>query len=148
MSHVVNIDLVIKDLDALAQAAKECGLELVRNKKTYTWYGRYMSDSPLPEGFTADELGKCEHALRVIDGQPGAYEIGIVRRKDGKPGWQILFDYWAGGGGLVEKVGGNNAGKLKQRYQVAIFRREMAKKGMHVTERMVNGKLQVEAVRA
>ena len=146
MSHVATIDLEIRDLAALQRAAQSLGLEFRVGQKNYKWWGRSVGDFPLPEGFTADELGHCEHALSVKD-NPNAYEIGVVKRRDGKPGYTLLWDFYAGGYGLQDKVG-LNASKLKQRYQVEVFRREMAKKGMHVTERMVNGKLQVEAVRA
>lgn len=146
MSHVVNLELLILDLEALGVAAKACGLELIRNQKHYKWWGHSVGDYPIPTGFTAEELGTCEHALSVV-GNDQAYEIGVVKRRDGKPGYQLLYDYFSGGKGLVEKIGGNEAPKLKQRYQVEIFRREMAKKGMRVSERIVNGKLQVEATR-
>lgn len=146
MSHVATIDLEIKDLAALQRAAEALGLEFRQNQKRYKWFGVSVGDFPLPEGFTAAELGHCEHALSVKD-NPGAYEIGVVKRRDGKPGYTLLWDFYAGGYGLEEKVG-KNAGKLKQRYQIEIFRRQMAKKGMHVNERIVGGKLHVEAVKA
>ena len=147
MSHVASIELEIKDLSALHRAAQTLGLEFRTGQKTYRWYGVSVGDFPLPEGFAAGELGQCEHALSVKD-NPGAYEIGVVKRRDGKPGYTLLWDFFSGGYGLQDKVG-INASKLKQRYQVEVFRREMAKKGMHVTERIdANGKLRVEAVKA
>lgn len=146
MSHVAEIELEIKDLAALSAAAKTLGLELRQGQKTYRWFGRSVGDYPVPVGFDASELGHCEHALSVKD-NPNAYEIGVVRRRDGKPGYTLLWDFYAGGYGLVEKVG-QNGSKLKQRYQVEVFRREMAKKGMRINERVESGKLKVEAYKA
>lgn len=39
MSHVATIDVEVKDLDALAEAAARIGMELVRGQSTYRcWY--------------------------------------------------------------------------------------------------------------
>lgn len=66
MSHVITVDLVIKDLDALERACKRLGWEFHRNKKTYTYVGIWVDDSPVPRDlFTKDEAGDQEHA-RVV----------------------------------------------------------------------------------
>jgi hypothetical protein len=116
MSHVAQIELEIRNLDALAAACQQLGLELVREQVSYRWYGRSYGDYPLPAGFTVEDLGNCEHAIR-IPGEPRAYEIGVVRRRDGKPGYALLWDFYNGGYGLTEKVG-QKAEKLKQAYAV------------------------------
>src|SRR6266446_5904173 len=103
MSHVAEIDMEIKDLDALKAAAQDLGLEFCEGQQTYKWYGHSVGDFPMPAGFKEQDLGKCEHALRV-KGNPGAYEIGIVPRRDGRPGYTLLWDFWAGGLGLQNKV--------------------------------------------
>jgi len=110
VSHVATIDLEIKDLDCLIMAASDCGLEQ-RHQSTYKWYGHHVGDYPMPEGFTADELGKCDFALGV-KGNTKAYEIGCVKR-GGK--WTLLWDFWNGGYGLQDKVGPGCC-KLKQHY--------------------------------
>lgn len=114
MSHVATIDVQVTDLDALALACKDLGLELVRNQQTYRWYGESMGDFPLPQGFTTADLGKCAHAIRIPDSAQ-AYEIGVVPRRDGKPGFALLWDFWQGGYGLTAKIG-EQAEKLKQGY--------------------------------
>ena len=129
MSHISEIDLAITDVPALIVAGRQCGMEFLRDVKTCRYYD--------------GQREPCDHVLRVI-GNDQAYEIGVVKRTDGKPGYKLLTDFYDGGRGLEEKVG-INAGKLKQRYSIEIFRREMAKKGMRITERVVNGKLRVEA---
>lgn len=130
MSHVAQISMEIKDLDALAAACKDLGLELVRNQHTYKWYGYSVGDYPLPEGFTAEDLGKCDHAIRV-PGNPSAYEIGVVRNRTGN-GYVLLWDFWQGGYGMQARVG-DHGEKLKQGYTVHVASRYWQKKGFHTT---------------
>jgi len=66
MSHVAMIDLTIDDLQSLRRAAERCGLELVE-QDTYEWYGYSVGDYPLPAGFTKEELGRCQYAIRFTD---------------------------------------------------------------------------------
>lgn len=131
MSHVVEMSVHISDLDALSAACKALGTELVRNQKTHRWYGRFVGDSPMPQGFTVDDLGHCDHAIRV-SGNANAYEIGVVKRRDGKPGYTLLVDLWQGGYGLEAKIG-KDGNKLKQQYAVQVGKRWAAKNGMRVT---------------
>ncbi len=109
MSHVTQIELKVKDLEALKAACKRLGLEFVENQTTYRWYGRFVGDYPLPEGLKQEDLGKCTHAIKV----PGAsYEIGVVNRHNGSH--ELLWDFWHQGG--LERVLGKGGGKLKQAY--------------------------------
>ena len=131
MSHVASIELEIKDLDALDEACETLGLELVRGQKTYKWWGHSVGDYPLPTGFKASDLGKSEHAIR-IPGDKNAYEIGVVPRRDGKPGYTLLWDFYAGGYGMEAKVG-KDACKLKQAYSAAVATRHYRKLGYRVS---------------
>ena len=122
----------IKDLEALGQAAAKCGLELVEGQKSYHWFGTHMGDYPLPEGIKAEDLGKCDHALRVKDpGSKKPYEIGVVNRGDGT--YTLLWDFFAGGYGLMEKVAAaadikkEGLGKLLQEYSAAVTRKQVKK---------------------
>ena len=72
MSHVATIDIEVTDLGTLAAAAKRLGMELVQGQKTYRWF--------------AGRQGDCEHAVR-IPGDNKAYEIGVVKRTDGRLGY-------------------------------------------------------------
>jgi hypothetical protein len=130
MSHVATIEIEIRDLDALDAAARSLGLELVRGQTTYKWYGRHVGDYPLPAGFTREDLGRCDHAIRV-PGNNQAYEIGVVKRRDGRPGYVLLWDFWRGGYGLVEKVG-ENANRLKQAYAIEAAKRAAWRAGHRV----------------
>lgn len=118
MSHVTTVDLHVLNLDILAQAAQRLGLELVRNQKTYRWYGVTVGAAKLPQGFSAEDLGRCDHALRVVGAEelrPAPYEIGVSRRRDGEPGYLLFWDFWAGGFGLQERVG-ENCRNLRRQY--------------------------------
>jgi hypothetical protein len=159
MSHIAKVDVEITNLDALETACKAIGLELVRGQQTYRWFGESDEDAPLPDGFTVEDLGHCEHAIRI----PGdyrckgvrlgrdleyvgyaAYEIGVVKRRDGRPGYLLLWDHWAGGCGLMDFVGGRfDSGqfehdgrmpKLKQAYARAAALRVAQAQGFRVRE--------------
>lgn len=147
MSHVATIKVEVKDLDALDKACQEIGCELVRGQKNYRWYGSHVGDYPLPEGFTAQDLGKCDHAIRLKE-QPKMpngmayrqqpYEIGVVKNKTGD-GYTLLWDFWAGGYGL-EQVVGKDAQRLRQEYATEVAYRAALRKGFRVTKtRKANG---------
>ncbi len=129
MSHITSIEIEITDLDALAKACEKIGCEFVPNKETYKWFGVSVGDYPLPTGFTVDELGKCEHAIRVKNGSTSTYEVGVVTRRDGKPGYALHFDHWLAGYGLVDVVG-NNCDKLVDRYAADVAMNAAMKSGM------------------
>lgn len=139
MSHVATIEIEIKDLDALRQAAIDCGLEFCEGQTSYKWYGYSVGDSPLPAGMTAADLGICDHALR-IPGDAQAYEVGVVKRG---AGYVLLWDFWQGGYGLQAKIG-KDGGLLRQRYAVAVAKAQAQRQGLRVTERKLpNGKVQL-----
>jgi len=130
MSHISKIELEITDLATLRQACERLQLQFMENQTTYSWYGTSIGDTPLPEGITASDLGKCDHAIRV----PGAqYEIGIVKR-DRK--YILLWDSWHQGG-LEQKLG-KNAGRLKQAYGSEKVRKEARLKGHRICEQKTN----------
>jgi hypothetical protein len=130
MSHIAKIELEINDVETLKLACDRLGLQFMENQKTYRWYGSFVGDTPLPEGININDLGKCDHAIRV----PGAqYEIGIVQR-DRK--YILLWDYWHQGG-LEQKIG-KNAGRLKQAYGVERVRKEARLKGHCIYEQKTN----------
>lgn len=139
MSHVTTIDLFITDLDSLAKACERLGLELVTGQKTFKWFGRFVGDSVPPQGINPKDYGKCEHAIRV-KGNKQAYEIGLVKRVDGKAGYQLVWDNWQGGYGLCEKTTYNaaqarstpNADKLKDWYAAEVARKQMRQQGFRV----------------
>lgn len=150
MSHVAKIDIQIRDLEALKKAAAVLGLEFRENQTTYRWYGRSVGDYPLPEGFTTEDLGKCEHAIGV-PGAAGAYEIGIVRNKNGAAGYSMLWDFYQNGYGLVNAIyqgagrGNEQArtpdgaiGIIKQRYAAEAAKIAARRQGFMATEKKLH----------
>jgi hypothetical protein len=145
MSHVSKIEINVQDLGLLKKACAELGLELVEQKR-YRWYGRSVGDYALPEGFTVKDLGSCNYAIRV-PGNAKAYEVGVVKRRDGIKGYELLVDEWNDGYGLIEKIG-PGAAKLKQAYSVQVAKRWGQKNGYLVTvTKSASGKQVVTARR-
>jgi hypothetical protein len=126
LSHVSKIELEILSLEDLKLACKRLGFIFQDNQKTYEFYGRFVGDSPLPEGINIDDLGKCDHAIKVPE---CAYEIGVVKRGTK---YILLWDSWHAGG-LEEKIG-KDAGLLKQAYTIERIKREAKRKKYQVRE--------------
>lgn len=149
MSHVVAIDVELRDLDAIKLAAKRLGLVFVENQKTYRWWGTSVGDYPLPKGMTAADLGKCEHAITLAADHPQAqhaYEIGVVKRKDGQ-GWTLVYDFF-GPGHALKQVIGEDLGPFKQAYGVEVARKELEMDGWMVNEVLSeNGDIELEATK-
>lgn len=133
MSHVVAIKLEIKDLKALAEAAKALGAELIEGKKTFRWYGKWMNDysdanAAYKNGINPADYGKCDH---IISHPDCSYDIGLVKQPDGA--FLVVADEWHAGG--LANVFGNGMSKLKQRYAFSVAARTMRAKGWRVSER-------------
>jgi hypothetical protein len=126
VSHVSKIELEIKSLEDLKLACQRLGFAFCQDQKTYAWYGRYVGDSPLPKGFAEEEMGKCDHAIKVPD---CGYEIGVVKQEGA---YTLLWDSWYSGG-LEEKIG-KDAGILKQAYTIERIKREARRKNYQVRE--------------
>ena len=111
MSHISKIELEVKDLGILCQACSRLGLELLRDSKTFKWYG---------------QEAQCDHCIRV----PGAdYEIGVLNRNGS---YELNCDFYDKN---LEKVIGLKGGLLRQAYAVEKTRLEARKKGYSVIER-------------
>lgn len=141
MSHVVGIELRVRDLDALARAIAEFPeLEFMRGQRTFNWYGRYMADYSAPDaafnlGIKPEDYGKCHHAIRM-KGNPDAYEIGVVERADGD-GYVLVFDFFCQDQNITRIAGGQDLrGLIKEyRHQVVIQDagvQELLNKGYHI----------------
>jgi hypothetical protein len=153
MSHVTDVKLKIKDLDALEEACEELGLELKRDKKNFAWWGRFLGDSHQYGNHDPNTFGQCEHAIgikgdRPMNGSNGPWEIGVVKALDGD-GYDLLYDNYGGAGRrLTEKIG-EKANKLRQEYAAAVSTKKvsttLARKGWKVErERLSNGTLRLK----
>ena len=138
MSHVAHIDLHVTDLPALRLACAKLGLEFLEGESNYRWYGQWMNDynrdeAAVTQGFDPKQFGKNASHVIGIAGNKTAYQVGVVKRVDGKPGFSLLYDNWCGGNGL-EAIIGKRAGLLKQQYSLQVAKKAAMKKGLRVTE--------------
>lgn len=141
MSHITELALRVRDLDALEAACDNLGLELQRDKRTFAWWGTFVSDSNAYGEMKPSEMGRCEHAIRVKgdaprNGSAGPWEIGVARAKDGD-GYKLFFDtYGSAGARLTAKVG-PSANRLKQEYAAVKAERtalaKLSRHGYHAT---------------
>lgn len=151
MSHVSAVDLEIVDLECLEKAAEILGLELVRNQSTYRWWGKWVNDyhgtdAAYKNGVDPKDYGRCVHALRV-KGNPNAYEVGLINRPDGRPGYLPVWDFFGSHGRALRDKIGKDGILLKQEYSLQVGMRDMARKGFRV-ERRVNQATQRPQMRA
>lgn len=134
MSHVVSSAVIITDLACLKAAVKKMkGLHWREGQKTFKWYGRWVNDydaadSAYKLGIDPKDYGKCEHAI-AVDGSN--YEIGLMKRKDGK-GYSIVWDFY-GTGRHINAVVGDGAEKLLVEYQKEFISRFANTEGLNVT---------------
>ncbi len=152
MSHVAAVKAYVTDLDACAAACEENGLELVRGQKTYRWFGRWVNDyrggvAAVDNGHDPKTFGHCEHAIRVKNGQGHEYEIGLVRRLDGGPGWELVYDNWCGGNGLEAKAG-TGLVDLKRSISTQVATRHLQRQGYRVVKTVdARGRIHVGGVK-
>lgn len=147
MSHVVTINMEIKDLTALENVCKRQGWQFRRNQKEYIYWGRFLDDSPIARevfeteaeyqrvlGMPSEErkaymnklYGKCDHAISV----PGCkYEVGVLD-KGGR--YVLAWDYVDYK--LCEAMGGSEANTLKKLYAAEKTKLEAQKQGYKVYE--------------
>ena len=122
MSHISKINLVINDLEALEQACINLGFEFRKGQEKFSWFSRWVGDTPMPKGMTIADLGKCAHAIHV----PGAsYEVGIIDNKDGT--YALVYDYWHSGG--LEPLIGKQACFLAAEYGAVCAENEFRDNG-------------------
>lgn len=151
MSHVADVDIKIRDLDACEAAVKRLGGQLMRGQKTHKWYGRFLNDwnsqSAAVNRRDPKTFGKCDHAIKF----PGInYEIGLVREEDGS--YTPVYDSYGHGGGhdggkITQLLGGLQLPKLKDEYAAAVTTRMLARKGFRVTRTTgKNGEIVLKAV--
>lgn len=120
MSHFTSIQTQIKDLDALADACKELGVELVHNG--------------VARGY-ATNTRTGEAVIRL----KGPYDIALNRQEEGNYG--LTTDWW---GGHVEKEVGANFTKLIQLYGVHKAMRGAKKKGYLMSRKTLpNGSIKL-----
>lgn len=157
MSHIVEIKTRLTDLAAIKEACKSIGCQFVEGQTSYKWWGVSVGDYPLPQGFKNEDIGKCDHAIKV----PGtSWEVGVVRARnaDGTPaeGYTLLCDFFGPKGYPIAKAFGGTFHELYpiatgmtfhrflQAYGVAKATIEAKKKGYMVRQQPgKNGSIQL-----
>lgn len=110
MSHIATCEVVVNDLAAWQAGVERLGGTFHEGQKTHRWYNLFIGDTPMPEGMTKADLGKCDHAASF----PGcSYEVGLRDNHDGT--FTMVYDYWQAGG-LSRALGGDALPKLTQAY--------------------------------
>lgn len=162
MSHMAAVDLHVKNLQDLQQACEMLGLQLNLNQTNWRWFNSWVDDYNREDAaykaamIKPEEYGKCAEHVITIPGNNECYEIGVVRRRDGLPGWVLVYDFWGNKGRMMaEKIEGivnrpklnpqgqpilvngkpvmeevhDRAGKLKQYYGLAATARSFKEQG-------------------
>ena len=111
MSHFTTINTQIRDINALRDACKELGLEVLPDAEARGYGGA---------------LQRGEFIIRL----KGPYDVALNRQPDGSYG--LSTDWWDG---HVEKEVGKDYGKLLQLYGVHKATIEARKKGLSVLRR-------------
>ncbi|MBF0397346.1 MAG: DUF1257 domain-containing protein [Desulfobacterales bacterium] len=130
MSHISKIEVQIKSLEDLKEACQQLGFQFMENQQNFKWYGEWIGDSPLPEGMKVEDIGKCDHAIRI---KGCDYEIGVIKRDNH---YQLFWDNWYRGG--LKKAIGKDAGVIKQAYSTAKIRKEAKLKGYKVIQKKLD----------
>lgn len=138
MSHVVEIQIELRDLNAIRAAVKRLGGIWHENQQAYAWWGRSVGDYPLPEGVRKEDLGKCDHAF----GFPGAdYEVGVIRKPNGQ--YRLQWDFYDTGG-LMPFMGNEQGHKFAQAYGIEKAKIEAKKNGYLASEKtLADGSIQL-----
>lgn len=152
MSHITQIDLRIRDLDALEEACEKLGLELQRDKRTFAWWGRFENDSRQYGEMTPEKMGTCEHAIKIKGTLPHngsdsscAWEIGVTRADDGD-GFRLHYDQFAGGHGLTAIVE-HDSNALRREYAAAVSTKKSIEKLSRLGWRAVREELPGKQIR-
>ena len=142
MSHIVDVHMKARDLDALAEAGDRCGFTLNLGQQSHTWFGRFVGDTVPPPSRSPRDFGQCDHALRLKDHRAGDYEIGVVQALDGD-GFDLRWDTWGASGRRLIDAAGPEMNRLRQQYSAAVIsaraRKKLAPKGFTTTREDLPG---------
>lgn len=119
MSHVVEIepetaDQAISSLIAADLAARRMGGKLIRDKKTYSWYGEHVGDYALPAGRKPQDLGNCEHAISF---DKAKYEVGLVEGQKFPGTYSLQYDFYDP---ELKSIMGTKGSRFMQLYQTEL----------------------------
>lgn len=142
MSHVVILDLEIRNLHAVKRLCENLGWVFQENQKTYAWFGRWVGDynaqdAAINHNIKIEDLGKCHHAISIPNTK---YELGIIQVDDH---YQLVWDFYDKK--LCELMGGQNGNKFLQEYGLATITLEAEQQGhFWESKKLDNGTYEVE----
>lgn len=116
MSHFTTIQTQIRDLDALADASHEMGLQFLANAQCRGYAGITR---------------QAPHVIRLR----GPYDIAVEPAKENDGTYGLTTDWWDG---HVENEVGKNYGRLLQNYGICKTTREARLRGLRVNRRQEN----------
>jgi hypothetical protein len=132
MSHQTKVTTEFADANALAEACKLSGVELVVATE-FNWEGR--------------SVDKCEMLIRLPAGHPQYMkdgDVGVCKRSDGKPGYELKM----GAFNPIKQVIGVDCVELRKNYAQVIAMRKMQAKGFRVQhQRLDSGKIVMRCTR-
>ncbi len=142
MSHVVTVSVEIRDLEAVKRLCANLGWTFQEGQTNYKWYGRWVgnytaADSALNHGIKYEDLGKCDHAIKV----PGCgYELGL--KKVGEE-YKLLWDVYDSS--LKQAMGGAAGEKFCQEYGLACVTMEAERNGYAwSSSKLENGSYEIQ----
>jgi hypothetical protein len=133
VSHITNIKLSMKDLEAVREAGAACGLELHEGVKSYK---NYYGTKP------------CDHVLRQPGAKKDAWEVGILAQPDGT--FTPQLDVWGPQGQALTALVGQAGNKLKREYAAAVATKKARQtlKGWDVVRQdLAGGRIQLRVRR-
>lgn len=114
MSHFTTIQTQVRDIDALRDACRELGLEVLDHAEARGYGARWHPG---------------DHVIRL----KGPYDIALKAQPDGT--FSLTTDWWDG---HVEREVGPNFGRLLQLYGVYKAQREARRKGLTTRRQNLN----------
>jgi hypothetical protein len=116
MSHFTTIQTQIRDLDALADASHEMGLQFLANAQCRGYAGITR---------------QAPHVIRLR----GPYDIAVEPTAENNGTYGLTSDSWDG---HVAREVGENYGRLLQTYGICKTTREARLRGLRVSRRQEN----------
>jgi hypothetical protein len=123
MSEIIAIDVQIKNLLAIKNAAQELGCAFLEGRTTFRTY-------------TASQ-GSCAHVIRPPNWQEGDYEIGLKQLTNGA--FTPYFDDFSTGRKILTALG-PKCQRLTQAYKAHATILACKAKGHHTITRKTNAK--------
>lgn len=116
MSHVAQVNVLVKDLDALAEAAEKLGGTLVLGQTKFRFYSSMTEP--------------CIHAIQMKQ-NPKGYEVGLRWKTAGneEDGYTLHRDAWDG---TIDSAFGKDCGKLNLEYSALVAEKQLRKTGHRV----------------